>query len=67
MLHDDRKQSPGVKFNDADLIGIPVRIVVGKKAGEGIVEVKRRDTGDSDEVSINDVNQYVANVLKEVK
>ena len=67
VLHDDRKQSPGVKFNDADLIGIPVRIVVGKKAGEGIVEVKRRDTGDSDEVSINDVNQYVANVLKEVK
>ncbi|WP_278925724.1 proline--tRNA ligase [Staphylococcus auricularis] len=67
VLHDDRKQSPGVKFNDADLIGIPVRIVVGKKAGEGIVEVKRRDTGDSEEVSINDVNQYVANVLKEVK
>ncbi|MCE5037910.1 proline--tRNA ligase [Staphylococcus auricularis] len=67
VLHDDRKQSPGVKFNDADLIGIPVRIVVGKKAGEGIVEVKRRDTGDSEEVSINVVNQYVANVLKEVK
>ncbi|MGJ5712099.1 proline--tRNA ligase [Staphylococcus auricularis] len=67
VLHDDRKQSPGVKFNDADLIGIPVRIVVGKKAGDGIVEVKRRDTGDSEEVSINDVNQYVANLVKEVK
>ena len=44
MLLDDRKERPGVKFKDADLLGIPVRITVGKLAGEGKVEYKlRRD------------------------
>ena len=38
VLFDDRNERPGVKFADRDLIGIPVRITVGKKAGEGIVE-----------------------------
>lgn len=41
-LLDDRDERPGVKFKDADLIGIPVRITVGKRAGEGIVEFKKR-------------------------
>ena len=41
-LIDDRSERAGVKFKDADLIGIPVRIVVGKKCGEGIVEYKER-------------------------
>lgn len=41
-LIDDRNERPGVKFKDADLIGIPVRIVVGKKCGEGVVEYKER-------------------------
>lgn len=43
VLLDDRDERAGVKFKDADLIGIPVRITVGKKAGEGIVEYKRRN------------------------
>ena len=44
-LLDDRKERPGVKFKDADLIGIPLRITVGKLAGEGKVEYKlRRET-----------------------
>ena len=42
VLLDDRQERAGVKFKDADLIGIPVRIVVGKKCGEGIVEYKLR-------------------------
>ncbi len=42
VLLDDRDERPGVKFKDADLIGIPVRITVGKKAAEGIVEYKLR-------------------------
>lgn len=46
VLLDDRTESPGVKFKDADLIGIPIRITVGRRAGEGIVEVKlRTETG----------------------
>ena len=44
VLLDDRSERPGVKFKDADLIGIPIRITVGKLAGEGQVEYKlRRD------------------------
>ncbi|WP_028611172.1 proline--tRNA ligase [Paenibacillus harenae] len=42
-LLDDREERPGVKFKDADLIGIPLRIVVGKHAAEGMVELKRRN------------------------
>ncbi|MGO1300155.1 MAG: proline--tRNA ligase [Staphylococcus equorum] len=59
VLYDDRKERAGVKFNDADLIGLPIRIVVGKNAAEGIVEVKRRDTGDSEDVHIDNLNNYV--------
>ena len=44
MLYDDRDERAGVKFKDADLIGIPFRIAVGKKGlAEGVVEVKRRN------------------------
>jgi prolyl-tRNA synthetase len=46
VLIDDRKERAGVKFNDADLIGIPIRITIGKKAGEGIVEYKLRKEAD---------------------
>ncbi|RFU71322.1 proline--tRNA ligase [Peribacillus saganii] len=46
VLFDDRQERPGVKFADSDLIGIPVRITVGKRAAEGIVEMKIRKTGE---------------------
>jgi len=47
---DDRDERPGVKFNDADIVGIPIRITVGKKAADGIVEYKRRDCADMEEM-----------------
>ncbi|MFJ7735195.1 proline--tRNA ligase [Lysinibacillus sp. NPDC097287] len=47
VLLDDRVERAGVKFADADLIGLPVRVTVGKKASEGIVEVKIRQTGET--------------------
>jgi len=47
VLLDDRPERAGVKFADADLIGLPVRVTVGKKATEGIVEVKLRQTGET--------------------
>src|SRR5690606_37587297 len=50
VLMDDRTERPGVKFADSDLIGLPIRITVGKKASEGIVEVKVRKTGEMIEV-----------------
>ena len=47
VLYDDRHDSPGVKFNDADLIGLPLRAVVSRRnVRQGVVEVKRRDTSD---------------------
>jgi prolyl-tRNA synthetase len=48
---DDRDERPGVKFKDADIIGIPIRITVGKKAAEGIVEYKRRHEKESIELA----------------
>jgi prolyl-tRNA synthetase len=47
VLLDDRNERAGVKFADADLIGLPIRITVGKKASEGILEVKYRRTGET--------------------
>lgn len=45
VLYDDRTVRAGVKFNDADLIGLPAKIIVGRRAGEGIVEVTFRNSG----------------------
>ncbi len=56
-LLDDRKERPGVKFKDADLIGIPVRITVGKKAAEGLVEYKLRKDADLCEISAEEAIQ----------
>jgi prolyl-tRNA synthetase len=47
VLYDDREETPGVKFKDADLIGIPLRVTLGEKnLKKGLVEIKRRRTGD---------------------
>ena len=54
VLIDDRNERPGVKFKDADLIGIPLRITVGRRAGEGIVEVKRRDSDEALEMTADE-------------
>ncbi len=54
VIWDDRNERPGVKFKDADLIGIPVRITVGKLAGEGIVEYKRRRDTDKREIGVEE-------------
>lgn len=57
VMMDDRQERPGVKFADADLIGLPVRITVGKKAEEKIVEVKWRQTGEMEELSVDELIQ----------
>ena len=47
VLYDDREETPGVKFKDADLLGIPLRITLGEKnLKKGLVEVKERKTGE---------------------
>ncbi|WP_214745427.1 proline--tRNA ligase [Exiguobacterium sp. s189] len=66
VLFDDRKERAGVKFADADLIGLPIRVNVGKKAGEGIVEVKVRATGEVIETSIDELKQVITSKFSEV-
>lgn len=51
VLTDDRNERIGSKFSDSDLIGLPIRVTVGKKASDGIVEVKIKSTGDTIEVN----------------
>lgn len=51
VLTDDRNERVGSKFSDSDLIGLPIRVTIGKKASEGIVEVKIKATGDTIEVN----------------
>ncbi|MCF6514946.1 proline--tRNA ligase [Lactobacillus sp. S2-2] len=55
VLFDDRKERTGVKFADSDLIGLPIRITVGKKAEEKIVEVKMRASGETIEAKENEI------------
>jgi prolyl-tRNA synthetase len=67
VLYDDRDERPGVKFKDADLIGIPYRIAVGKKGlAEGVVELKLRRGTEVRKVKIDEiVPLVVAEVAKE--
>ncbi|WP_432371028.1 proline--tRNA ligase [Staphylococcus chromogenes] len=67
VLYDDRQERAGVKFNDADLIGLPLRIVVGKNASDGIVEVKRRDNGEKEDVHVDDLATYISKLYEQIQ
>ena len=62
-LLDDRDERPGVKFNDMDLIGIPIRITIGKKFNENIVELKLRDEKEVKEIITNSVLEEIKKVI----
>jgi prolyl-tRNA synthetase len=64
VLLDDRNERPGVKFKDADLVGIPFRITVGNKVTEGTVEVVLRSTREVRDVTIATVVEYFQGVLR---
>ena len=64
VLYDDRIERPGVKFNDADLIGLPIQIIVGRKADEGIVEIKVRKTGEREEVLIENLYTKLYEIIE---
>lgn len=65
VLFDDRSERCGVKFKDADLIGIPARIVVGKKAADGIVEFKKRTDEKSVDMPVDDAVAELVSYIKE--
>ena len=64
VLLDDRDERPGVKFKDADLIGVPYRINVGKKLAEGVVEVVNRAGSTRDDVAVGAVVEHVKKLLR---
>jgi prolyl-tRNA synthetase len=64
VLLDDRDERPGVKFKDADLVGIPFRVTVGKKVTEGTVEVVQRSTREMQDASIGSITDYFERVLR---
>jgi len=64
VVLDDRDERPGVKFKDADLVGIPFRITVGKKVTEGTVEVVLRETREVRDVTISAIVEYFQGVLR---
>ncbi|MBE7048339.1 MAG: proline--tRNA ligase [Ruminococcaceae bacterium] len=65
VMLDDRNERPGVKFKDADLIGIPVRITVGKKAVEGIIEYKLRHEAETTELPVSEVVKTTVTWIRE--
>ena len=67
VLLDDRKERPGVKFKDADLLGIPVRITVGKLAGEGKVEYKLRRDAEKEELTVEDAISKAIEIVNKEK
>jgi prolyl-tRNA synthetase len=64
VLLDDRDERPGVKFKDADLVGIPFRVTVGKKVTEGMVEVVQRSTRQVADASIAGIAEHFAPLLR---
>lgn len=63
VLYDDRNERAGVKFADADLVGAPIRVTVGKKASQGIIEVKRSTNEKATEMSVAELDDFVKKEL----
>lgn len=66
VIFDDREERAGVKFKDADLLGIPLRITIGKKAAEGLVEYKFRRSGESGELPVKELPARLPELLTRV-
>ena len=67
VLLDDRKERPGVKFKDADLLGIPIRITVGRGAAEGMIEYKMRRDADKTEMTVEEGIKQALETISEEK
>jgi prolyl-tRNA synthetase len=68
VMLDDRDERPGFKFKDADLVGYPVRVVIGKGLANGVVELRaRRDAAGSREVPVGEAEQAVVELLTEIR
>ena len=66
VLLDDRKERAGVKFSDADLIGLPIRVTVGRGISDGLVEIKIRQTGEVFEVKVTELVSFIKEKYQEL-
>ncbi|MEV5297141.1 proline--tRNA ligase [Amycolatopsis methanolica] len=64
VLLDDRKATPGVKFADAELVGVPTILVVGRGLAKGVVEVKDRKTGHREEIAVDAVVDHLVKLVR---
>ncbi|NYI90213.1 prolyl-tRNA synthetase [Amycolatopsis endophytica] len=64
VLLDDRKSTPGVKFADAELVGVPTILVVGRGLAKGVVEVKDRRSGDREEIAVDAVVDHLVKLVR---
>jgi prolyl-tRNA synthetase len=64
VLLDDRKASPGVKFKDAELVGVPTILVVGRGLANGLVEVKDRRSGEREEIAVDGVVEHLVKLTR---
>ena len=65
VLYDDRRgPSAGVKFNDSELIGVPTIVVVGRKLGDGVIEVKDRATGERRDVELVEAIGHIVQIVR---
>lgn len=67
VVLDDRDERAGVKFKDADLIGFPYRVTVGKTINEGLVEYKTRETGEVEKVTPETATEHLIEIVKNIK
>ena len=65
VLLDDRKVSPGVKFADADIIGVPYRVTFGRGLAEGKVELKERRSGETQDLPLEDLAERLESLIRE--
>ena len=64
VVLDDRNERAGFKFKDSDLLGFPLKIVIGKGSLDGVVELKERKSGESIEIKEESVLEYIQNFMK---
>jgi prolyl-tRNA synthetase len=65
VLYDDReKVSPGVKFKDAELIGVPTIVVVGRNLADGMIEVRDRRSGERQDVPVGEVVNHLVHLVR---
>ena len=63
-MYDDRKASPGVKFKDAEMIGVPTIVTVGRGLADGVVEVRDRATGERTDVAVDEAADHLAALVR---